>query len=432
MYKFVYIVTGALLWCIAAKAQSIDERIANAMNTSDYFNLYDTYYNAPKDSINPFLETYSRCLIGNRFNRPDISIPAFEELFNNHPQNLDLNMLALYSMDLSRVGRNEEAYNILNEALKTVYPVPASLTVFADMAARYKALTKYSPYRISINGKRGIVPFDTIRAGKVESEQYLMQITDARINDREARITFDTGAGVNVITDSLANVYGLEFLDANATATGMAPSVGRYAIAKELTLGNITICDVPFYIIDISSHHEEADKYISAFELIVGGELMLQLKDVTIDFSSKKIIIQKDVAEPTDDRPNMCFSSGMNFMTTAKINQQPSSFLLDSGNASYGWLNTDFFETNKEYITANCQSDTINQAGVGGVHSTICYKLPDAIITIGGNSVKIPSIAVHTEPQNNYIPENNLGLKSMMLFRKIRFNLVDMIFSAEP
>ena len=432
------IIITLVLSCSAAKAQSIDERIGTTMNSSDFFGLYDTYSNAPKDSIDPFLEVFSRCLIGNRFNRPDISIPAFDELLKNQSENLDLNLLlqssAMYSMDLNRVGRNEDAHELLSSVLTAAYQMvdSVSLTPYADMMARYKALAKYSPYSISIDGDKGIIPFDTIRAGKVESDQYLMRITDAQVNGRQAKITIDTGAGVNVITDSLAHVYELELLDANATATGVESSSGRYAIAKELKLGNITVNDVPFYVIDISSHHEEADKYINVLEFIVGSELMLQLKDVTIDFADMGITAPKNVAEPTNVRPNMCFSSGMNFLTFAEINRQPSLIKLDSGDAAYGRLNKDFFVANKEYLTSNCPSDTIRQAGVGGVWSVLCYKLPDATLTIGGNSVKVPSIPVQTEQQNNnYMEENNLGLKSMMRFRKVRVNLVDMIFSTE-
>ena len=103
---------------IATKAQNIDERIGSAMNSSDFFGLYDIYHSTPKDSINPFLEVFSRCLIGNRFNRPDISIPAFDELLKNQSENLDLNLLLssamMYSRDLSRVGRNEDAYQLLS------------------------------------------------------------------------------------------------------------------------------------------------------------------------------------------------------------------------------------------------------------------------------------------------------------------------------
>lgn len=426
------------LSCFSSKAQSIDERIGAAMNSLDFFGLYDIYYTVPKDSIDPFLEVFSRCMIGNRFNRPDISIPAFDDLLKNHSEYLDLNLLlqssVMYSMDLGRVGRNGDAYNLLSSVLSAAYQSvdSVSLAPYADMMARYKALTAYSPYAVSIAGDKGIVPVDTVRAGKVDSNQFLMQISDARINGKPAKITFDTGAGVNVITDSLANAYGLELLDANAAATGVASSAGRYAVARELKLGNITVCDVPFYVIDISSHHAEADKYINVFEIVVGSELMLRFGDVSIDFAAMEIQMPKTVPAPGDVRPNMCFSSSMNLLTAGEINRRPSLMSIDSGDAGYGRLNKDFFESNKDYLTAHCQSDTVNMAGVGGVWSVMCYKLPDATLTIGGNSVKIPQIDVQTDQNTgSYMEEDNIGLKSLMLFRKIRFNLVDMVFSTE-
>ncbi len=423
---------------IGAGAQSVDERLGAAMNSSDFFGLYDVYHAAPKDSIHPFLEVFSRCMIGNRFNRPDISVPAFDELLTAQSGFLDPNLFlqsaVMYSMDLSRTGRNEEAHSLLSSVLDSArqFADSASLVPYANMAAQYKALTRYSPYRISIDGDRGVIPFAVIPTGKPGSNQCLMQLTGARINGTPVNITFDTGAGVNVITDSLARAYGLELLDADVAATGVATSAGRYAIARELKLGNITVSDVPFYVIDIRSHNAEADKYINVLEFIVGSELMLRLKDVTLDFAAGEIQVPRLAAAPSGVRPNMCFSSGMNLLATAEVNRQPLLIKLDSGDASYGRLNKQFFEANKEYLTTRCPSDTINQAGVGGVWSVLCYKLPDATLSLGGNSVTIPTMEVQTEQQEQYYMEdNNLGLMSMMLYRKVRFNLVDMVLSTE-
>lgn len=435
--KKVFLIFTIMLSCFAAKAQSIDERIGTAMNSSDFFGLHDIYYNAPQDSINPFLEVFSRCLIGNRFNRPDISIPAFDELLKTQTEMLDLNLLlqssVMYSMDLSRVGKNEDAYNLLSAVLSSAYQMvdSTSLKPYANMAAQYKSLIKYSPYQISINGDKGIIPFDTIPTGKPGSQQYLMQISEARINGNPVKITFDTGAGVNVITDSLACAYGLEFLDADVAATGVESSAGRYAIAKELVLGNIKVNDVPFYVIDIRSHNDEADKYIDILEFIVGSELMLQLKDVTLDFSAKEIQVPAVTAAPSNVRPNMCFSSQMNLVTQTQVNGQPQIMKLDSGDAGFGRLNKFFFDANKEYLTTNCESGTVRMAGVGGVWSVLCYKLPDATLTLGGNSVTVPIFDVQTEQHGNYMEEDNLGVRSMMLFSKVRFNLTDMVLSTE-
>lgn len=438
MKKFVAAMAAIAFSGAVASAQSIDERIGAAINASDDFGLYDEYRSAPKDSINPFLEVLARGLIGNRFNRPDISIPAFDELLKTQAEHLDLNLLlqssVRYSMDLSRTGCNEDAAKLLSSVLSTVYQAvdSAALAPYADMAARYKALTRFSPYGIAIDGAEGVVPFDIIPVGKPESGQCMMRIAAAEVNGRPARITFDTGAGVNVITDSLAAAYGLELLDANATATGVEASAGRYAVARELRLGNITVKDVPFFVIDVRSHNEEADKYFNVLELIVGSELMLQLKDVTLDFEANQIRVPKVAAAPSGLRPNMCFSTGMNLLTEAAVNGEPLLIKLDTGDASYGTLNSYFFECNREYLTAHCKSDTVRLGGVGGVWSVVCYKLPDAALTLGGRTVSVPTLDVQTQRKEGYyMSENNLGLRSMMLFGRLRFNLVDMILSAE-
>lgn len=94
-------------------SQSSDEKIADAMNNSDWFALDSLYQTEPKDSISDFFEIFSRCLIGNRLNRPDVSIPAFTELFNTQSESLDfgnmLNSSMMFAMDLSRIGDNKTA-----------------------------------------------------------------------------------------------------------------------------------------------------------------------------------------------------------------------------------------------------------------------------------------------------------------------------------
>ena len=104
--KKLLVLVNLLFLCLNTFSQSYDEKIAQAMNESDWFKLDSLYNETPKDSISGFLEVYSRCLIGNRLNRPDISIPAFSELFNNYSQDLDLSNLIssaiMFAMDLSR------------------------------------------------------------------------------------------------------------------------------------------------------------------------------------------------------------------------------------------------------------------------------------------------------------------------------------------
>lgn len=90
MRKIALVVIMAALPFFAFAQFSYDERLADAMNRAEWFELEEIYNGAPKDSISEFMEIYSRCLIGNRLNRPDVSIPAFTELFNTQSQILDV------------------------------------------------------------------------------------------------------------------------------------------------------------------------------------------------------------------------------------------------------------------------------------------------------------------------------------------------------
>lgn len=215
-------------------AQSIDERIATAMNTSDWFALDSIYNEAPKDSINPFLEVFSRGLLGNRLNRPHVSIPAFEELLNNYSTGLDLNNLlnsaVMLSMDYSKVGDNSKAASVLRSVLDATrqYLDSAAVEGVQLYIDRYAALSAYRPYTISIAGNEGVVPFRIAPVGNPEKKSVLMKLENSTINGIETDITFDTGAGVNIISDSLANTLNLTRLDAynNILDTGHRPPEG--------------------------------------------------------------------------------------------------------------------------------------------------------------------------------------------------------------
>lgn len=416
-------------------AQSFDEKIANAINSEDWWELDSLYNNTPNDSISAFLEVYSRCLVGNRLNRTDISIPAFEELFKNFSQEMELgnliNSAIMFSMDLSREGRNETAFNVISNLIEDLRPhlEYSQLKYLEQSASLYSSLSNYNPYKIVFGqDSLGTIPFKIIPAGPLDKGGKLISLQNSSINGLKADIIFDTGAGVNVITDSLAREYNLVPLAAKLDVKGLGIETGSYVIAKELKLGNIIVKDVPFLILSMSSNNKEADQYFSKMNLIVGSELMLHLKDLTFDFQENQITVPRISPSRSNERPNMCFSPSMNLLTQVAVDN--SSFLarIDSGDVSYGTLGYDFYKEHEKFIKKSSKKDTIKIAGVGGVTKEKCYKIPDLEIRLGGNNVTIPFIQVIGNKKSQI--KNNLGLRTMMLFKKVRFNLVDFVLSS--
>lgn len=421
---------------LTCTAQSIDELIAHAMNTSDWFALDSIYNEAPKDSINPFLEVFSRALLGNRLNRPDVSIPAFEELLNDYSGSLDLsnllNSAVMLSMDYSKVGDNSKAADVLTSVLDATkqHLDSAAIEGMQLYIDRYVALSAYKPYTISIAGDQGTIPFRIAPVGNPEKKSVLMKIEDSTINGIEADIVFDTGAGVNIISDSLAKKLNLIPLEAYNNVLGIGRQKTLYVMAKEVKLGNITVNDIPFVIVDFAVDNEEANQYMDCLNLVVGSELMLQLKDLTIDFVSREITVPAAAPERSYARPDMTFSPQMNLITKGIIHTDPMWICIDTGDASFGSLNGEFFEKNKEYVMANSTPETVRTAGIGGVHISDAYRLPDVSVTFGGYTVNVPEITVN--PGRNPLGsdyECNLGMKSLMQFGKIHFNLVDFTIS---
>lgn len=434
--KKIFLLITAMFFSIAGYSQSYDEKIAEAMNTADWFALDSIYKSAPKDSIWSFLDVYSRCLIGNRLNRPDVSIPAFGELFNTQSEQLDLgNMLnsaMMFSMDLSRVGDNTTAAAVISSILNATkqYLDPETINKFQNYIDRYNALSSYSPYTIKFADEKGIVPFHTIPVGKPENKSVLIQLENSSINGLNAAITFDTGAATNVISDSLARQLDLIPLDVETKVEGEGIHSGTFAIAKELRIGNITVYDVPFTVMNITSNNDEADQYVDCFNIILGSELMLQLKDLTIDFINNQIIVPSEAPIKTDVSANMCFSSQMNLLAKGIIHDNSMLMNVDTGDASFGSLGSKFLADNKDFITSHSKLDSVRYAGIGGIRITECYKVPDLELELGGHSVVIPFINMPLQDSPHGY-ECNLGLKTLMLFSKVHFNLVDFVITTE-
>lgn len=439
MKRIFLLLTALLLSYAAASADSYDERIARAMNTGDWFELDSIYNVAPKDSVMPFLEVFSRGLIGNRLNRPNVSIPAFAELLNEHSAYLDISNLLSSSMmfatDLSLVGENAQAASLLTSVYDAAKEHLDSTwtTAMRNSISLYSALSAYRPYTISFDSETGRIPFRIAPVGKPEKQTVLMYLTDSSINGIETAITFDTGAGVNIISDSLARHLGLIYLDSGRTVKGIGTRETRCAIAKELRIGNITVSDVPFLVTDMATGNDEADQYIDCFSIVVGSELMLHLKDLTVDFIAREITVPSVAPARSGTPANMCMSSSRNIVTKGRIHGDPMMICIDTGDASYGSLNGDFFAAHRDYVMTNARTDTVRMAGIGGVDIRECFILPDVNASIGGNTTMLPEIVVNTDANPlaaDYIC--NFGLKSLMLFGKVRFNMVDFILTTMP
>ena len=423
-------------------SQSINEKILNAINHADWFGLDSLYYSVPKDSIHPYLEVSARGFIGHKLNRPELSVPAFQELFTTQSDYLDLNNFissaVMFGKDLNKVGENEFAASMIRQTIDATrqYLDSAAVANLTLMANWYSALAAYNPYQIQVKGDSvGKVPFAIVPMGPQEKGGVIMQLRESAINGMSADIMFDTGCASSIISPEMAEKYGLIPLDGTKVSVdGVGKKDGYLAIAKELQLGNITVKDVPFTVtsMSLSSVNDEAARYADAVNIILGNDLMLQLKDITVDFVTNNLTVSSEAAAKTDARPNMCFADTRNLLCKCEIQDNPLLMLIDSGDASFGTLGEEFFEHNKQFVVDNGTKTTVRQAGIGGVKFNERYLLSDMKLSLGGHAVEIPEIDVRTRKEEGAGSESEggvLGLRSLMLYSSVRFNFVDFVLT---
>ena len=77
--------------------------------------------------------------------------------------------------------------------------------------------------------------------------------------------------------------------------------------------------------------------------------------------------------------------------------------------------------------TCFCPFFVPRNAGIGGVNISECYRIPNLSIGLGNNQILAPEIVVVLQDNmgGTFGYDCNLGLKSLMLFSKVRFNMVD-------
>ena len=206
------------------------------------------------------------------------------------------------------------------------------------------------------------------------------------------------------------------------------------AIAKELQIGNITVKDVSFTVASISSNNSESDHYMDSINIILGNNLMLQLKEITIDFITNNLIVPAKapfIPVKTDVKPNMCFSEGKNLLCKCEIHNNPMLAFIDTGNTDYGTLGEAFYKANKQYVLDNGVKDTVRLAGIGGFIHNESYLLSNLKCSLGGHAVEIPKIDVRTTREEGIGGqyEGWLVLRTLMLYPYVRFNFVDFVLT---
>jgi len=427
---------GARAQSIATVQIDVNERVGQAMNTSEWFELA-RIYKAEREHIDPFLRTYTESLLATFFGRPAEATMAIERLIGTYGAMMGdgaLGMWYYWGVNQTRMGEYGIAAEGLARELAKVEGLAddASIEPLRTCVKQWRELSQFD--RVNVLERPAEddvrVPFClvSLRPDKGDAQQIRF---DAKFNGVAQEVVFDTGAGVNVASEEAAERLGLTMLEAESEAHGIGGTQqGRYAVAERVELGNATLHNVPFYVISMRTGVDSLDRrYMSQLKVVMGAEMIRAMGEVHIDFEHFELFSPNVQTLDYDEQPNVCSSPAL-FEVECEINGERQVVNIDTG-ASESNLSAQYFATHREQIEREGVPDTLRSAGAGGIKIEQAYALRNVRIDIGGATHTWEKLMCSTEPDIIW-RAGNIGMDCLATFARVVINAHIMRLRVEP
>lgn len=426
-----------LCMSLSTSAQTADERAGTYMNQENWFSLQREFA-VNKDSLHPFLQEFGQALLDNFFNRSEAACKSIGKLLNEQQSNMGFeniaSMIYLLSENLSKLGANDQAAETLKNFCDQLEGQVDStfLAGYRTREHQYRALARYNLYQWSKTDKDLILPFHIDSIGTKGSTAITLQ---GELNGKERNYTLDTGAGVNVVTPEVAEACGMKMLDVEITAHGIRAGNGHLALAEEIKIGDLMIRNVPFYVLDMKTGEEKADRYMKHLEAIIGLSLLNQFLEIRLDFPTNRLTIPKVLTPAPMFAPNICYTGKSILDLEVVYDHELLRMNFDSG-SGISQLNYDYFKRHKDRIKQIAERDSMGVAGFGGTTQVCIYKMPGGgCFQIGEYTGCVDSLNVVATPGEDALHFEGDGVVGMDFFRSfstITINLKDMFVKTTP
>jgi hypothetical protein len=219
-------------------------------------------------------------------------------------------------------------------------------------------------------------------------------------NDSTVNMIFDTGANVNVVSESTAKKLNLRIIPNSivyvAGATG-ARSASRISIADHGFIENIEFKNAEFVVFPDSLLSFANGMY--KINGIIGFPLIMRFE--SIRFTDSFLYIPKNTVAGTNI-PNL-FIKGDDYIIDVAYKNKKLPFFFDTGNS-----NTSFYKAMYDIDSVNFKSlrDTVfSYSGVGGTTTAKAKLLPEIKLDCGSKSFVLKNTYIALEKKNILHPD---------------------------
>lgn len=424
MIKQIILLITSTLYFHVTIAQTTDEQIEKLINTEDYFGLIEILSNH-KNAANSSVYNIGKAIALHHSMRYNASNQIIDTIIQDKSIDFDTRyvMTMLKAENHKQLKNRTEAINTYNTLLKDLNYREHREMIEEINRLKMAELNSYAYPAITINKKH-------------DKNQIPIEYTEKSIfisvksNKKETLALFDTGATMNVVSSRIARQMKMKLLNDSIQINGTVNDAGftRIALAEKIKIGDITLNNIPFVIIEPIEHPE--NKQIKPIEMVIGFPVISALKHIRICRDEQIIEISNSAKEK--QTINMLSAGGCPFIRLYSENK-PLTFVLDSG-ASSSWLTEKYYRDNEPYIITNANPDQRELAGIGGSQYYTVFDLKHFYIDINNRETDIGPIDVFTQiiPGFQQMPNDGLiGNDFLYRFKYVTLDFEQMNISFE-
>jgi len=368
------------------------------------------------DAPTPFLRAYVYSVMA-RYEESNKEIDSFLKTDNvKEDPRLMIRLLYMQAENFAKKFRYKETANIYKKIIDNYGDlVGEAIDAYQAQYSRYNILSGIDPMQVSI-------PHNTkIQTRSDKKDLLLVQV---RTPNDSVSLTIDTGAGMSIVTKSVAKRLGIRILADSAivAGTGIANTISMsIGVADTLYLGDVLYENVVFGIME--------DEYLTLPELDYAINGSIGSPEIQALLSMK--IHRNGIIEifKNDDKIKSNMMLTEDNQTVVQVNDT-LLFILDTG-AAWSNLSFNYYNKNKEQIEKMGKFTTKTVGGAGGTKDFPIYKLTDFPIKINTNTTILPEIPCFIQPSvvTWYEYDGGLGQDVISQYDYMLLDFKNMYFS---
>ena len=392
----ILLVLFPTLWVGAQEqsAQNANQRVAELINSSDLGALSDELPSLRGQVVKP-LQALADALVAYHEGRHEDSNKAIAELSEYAPElgsEVVFNMLQLSVYNYLMSENYAEGAQIVDLILQTLPEGDSTAESRESLEATQRwmnALAAKDKVAILRPQTDVSVPFEIREMGQGEHIIVRLSTNEGQV---QQEAIFDTGCSFsNFISTKAAERMGVEIVAEDIIVRGFGKGYARLGILPEAKLGDVTIKNMTFLVVDkLVPDNVQVD---GMCDMVLGTHVIRKLGEIRIEVQDKLLLLPQEQSV-APQRRNLFFNAGQYYLL-CRDGEEQLTLHFDTGNVKTQLSSKYFTRFQSKVEAEGGEVERSRSGGFGGVKWCDVRTLPKVKLEVERETLKLDSIAVN-------------------------------------